>query len=181
MDECLPPGSPSASTLRMLLEKERERRTELEQEVARLHAGLDRQNAVIMQLMQREAQGQRDRTELRTLVAGLTEQNALLRQEVAQLRAENGRLRGEPPAVPTPAPPIKPATPEREKKPRPARPAEHNRGCRLRQRVTRWETHAVESCPQCGETLSGGWLARRIPVIDLPPLAPLEVTEHRIL
>ena len=182
MDECLPLGSLDAPTLRMLLEKERTYRAELEQEVARLQAALARQNAVILRLEQRDTERERELAELRTLVAGLTEQNGLLRQQVAILQQENARLRGTPLArPPDPAPEVKPATPRRQQKTRKKRAPEHNRGRHRMERATRWETHAAEQCPQCGEPLSGGWIVRRVQVIELPPVAPLEITEHRII
>jgi ribosomal protein S27AE len=182
MDECLPLGSLDAPTLRMLLEKERARRAELEQEVTRLQAALARQNQVILRLEHRDAERQRELGEMRTLMAGLTEQNALLRQQVAQLAQENARLQGMPLAPPPhPGPAIKPATPKREQQARKKRAAEHNRGRLKLERPNRWETHAAESCPRCGEQLAEGWIQRRIQVIDLPPVTPLEITEHRII
>jgi hypothetical protein len=182
MDECLPLGSLDAPTLRMLLEQERSRTGELEQEVARLRAALARQNTIITQLQQRDAQREREVRELRTLVAGLTEQNRLLRQQVALLQQENAQLRGEPLGTPPEPPPeVKPATPRREQRARKQRAAEHNRGRLKAERANRWKTHAAETCPGCGEPLAGGWITRRIQVIDLPTRAPLEITEHRIL
>jgi ribosomal protein S27AE len=182
MDECLPLGSLDAPTLRMLLEKERARRAALEQEVARLQAGLARQNELIVQLQRQEAARERELTELRTLVAGLTEQNALLRQQVATLTQENARLRGTPLApAPDPAPVVKPATRQREAKVRKKRAPHHNHGRRRMDRANRWVDHAAEHCPRCGEQLAGGWFVRHVQVIDLPPVAPLEVTEHRII
>src|SRR5579859_200321 len=87
MDERLPLGSPDAATLAMLLEKEREQRRASEQERARLRAGIARQNARIEQL-EREVGALRERLHLlETINAGLIEQNALLRQQVAALTA----------------------------------------------------------------------------------------------
>ena len=37
--------------------------------------------------------------------------------------------------------------------------------------------HVLESCPQCGTGLAGGWVQRTREVIDLP-LVPAQVTEH---
>jgi transposase len=37
--------------------------------------------------------------------------------------------------------------------------------------------HAVETCPDCGRTLKGGWEHRRRQVIDIPEM-PLRVSEH---
>jgi Fe-S cluster assembly scaffold protein SufB len=75
----------------MLLEKERARTAELEQEVARLQAALARQNEVIVRLEQRDAERERELQQLRLPVTGLTEQNALLRQQVALLTQENAQ------------------------------------------------------------------------------------------
>ncbi len=103
-------------------------------------------------------------------------------REGLKVAQENARLRGMPLApTPDPAPEIKPATPKREQTTRKKRAAHHNTGRRRMERATRWETHAAAQCPQCGEPLSGGWIVRRVQVIELPVVAPLEITEHRIL
>lgn len=166
----------------MLLEQERLRRAELEQDIVRLQAGLDRQNAVLLDLQRRDAARERKLDAMETLVTAVTEQNRLLRQQVAHLEQENARLRGVPLApAPAPVPEVKPAVPLRAPKGRKKRATEHNHGRLKLERATRWETHAAEQCPQCGERLAGGWIVRRVQVIDLAPVAPLEVTEHRIL
>lgn len=182
MDQRLPLGAPDAATLAMLLEKERERGDALEQEVARLRAGLARQNATILRLEQRDAVRQEELATQRLLVAGLTEQNTRLRQQVARLEQENAQLRGTPPGrAPEPEPASRPASQAREPRTRKQRGAEHNRGRSRMPHATRWETHAAAQCPQCGQALAGGWIVRRVQVIDLPPQAPLEITEHRII
>jgi transposase len=182
MDQRLPRGAPDAATLAMLLEKERERGETLEQEVARLRAGLARQNATILRLEQRDAVRQEELVTQRLLVAGLTEQNTRLRQQVARLEQENAQLRGTPPGrTPEPDPVPRPASQAREPRTRKQRGAEYNRGRQRMAHATHWETHAATQCPQCGEALTGGWIVRRVQVIDLPPQAPLEITEHRIL
>lgn len=182
MDHRLPLGAPDAATLAMLLEKERERGEALEQEVARLRAGLARQNATILRLEQRDAARQEELATQRLLVGGLTEQNTRLRQQVARLEQENASLRGVPLApAPDPVPEGKPATPQREQPPRRKRAAAHNHGRLKLERANRWMDHAAAQCPQCGEQLSDGWIQRRIQVIDLPVVAPLEITEHRIM
>src|SRR5438067_2163744 len=94
MDECLPLGWLDASTLRMLLEHERAKREELAQEVARLRAGLVRQNERIVALERENAAVRRTVALQQEMIAGLQEQNALLRAQVAQLQAENARLAG---------------------------------------------------------------------------------------
>jgi len=182
MDGCLPLGSLDASTLQTLLTQERTRRQELEQEVLRLRAGVARQNEVIIRLEQRDAERCRELAEHRTLIAGLTEQNTLLRQQVALLQQENAYLRGVPlGAAPAPLPAPTPATPTREKKIRRKRAPEHNAGRRSVEQANHWETHAADTCPRCGTALDGGWIVRRVQVIDLPPVAPLVITQHRML
>jgi hypothetical protein len=182
MDECLPLASLSAPALRIQLIQERSRRQELEREVVQLRAALVRQNAVIIRLQQRDAERERELQELRRLVAGLTEQNALLRRQVALLQQENAQLRGVPLApAPDPEPVCVPATPQREPKVRRKRDASHNAGRRRMERATSWVTHSAQTCPSCGEALTGGWTQRRVQVIELPPIAPVEVIEHRIL
>ncbi|MGI8828102.1 MAG: hypothetical protein ACR2JC_21220, partial [Chloroflexota bacterium] len=85
---------------------------------------------------------------LQTLVAGLTEQNTLLRQQVALLQTENARLRGGPRGASLdPEPEVKPATPTREPKTRKKRDPRHNAGRHRMEHATRWETHAEEQCP----------------------------------
>ena len=42
---------------------------------------------------------------------------------------------------------------------------------------TLWVEHALDSCPQCGAGLAGGWVQRTREVIDLPAV-PVRVTGH---
>lgn len=183
MDECLPFGSMDAPTVRLLLEKERAYRHELEQEMARLQAGLARQNERIVQLEAENAKLRRMVAEQHGLITGLQEQNALLRQQVALLEAENTRLRGTPrPAKPHPgAWPSERTKQEREDTPRKQRDERHNRGRHRMAQVDEREVHAAETCPRCGRHLVGGWVHRRVQVIELPPSQPAIVTEHVLL
>src|SRR6266508_2948059 len=41
--------------------------------------------------------------------------------------------------------------------------------------------HAPEYCPQCATPLHGGWVHRRVQVIDVPPPAKAVVTEHLLI
>lgn len=68
MDDSLPSESLSESTVRTLLARERAQRQDLEQEVARLQAGLARQNVVILQLQQRDAMREQEIAANRTLM-----------------------------------------------------------------------------------------------------------------
>ena len=182
MDDHLRPASVELATLRAQLAAERARREELEQEVARFAAAIARQNAIIEELHRQQRELREDYQRLVTLVKGLQEQNALLRQQAALLQQENARLRGMPLASPPPpAPEVKPAAPKREQKVRKKRAPEQNAGRRKLERPNHWVTHAPEQCPRCGERLTDGWIHRRTQVIDLPPVAPLLITEHRII
>jgi len=180
MDECLPLGSMDAPTSRMLLEKERAHRQGLEQEIARLRSGLARQNERIVQLEAENAELRRMVAEQQGLITGLQEQNALLRQQVALLEAETTRLRGTPrPPKPLPGTwPSERTKTEREETLRKKRDDRHNRGRHRMAQVDERMTHAVETCPRCGRHLSGGWVHRRLQVIELPPAQPAIVTEH---
>jgi len=179
MDERLPLGSLDAPALRMLLDRERRQREELAQEVARLRAGLARQNERILVL-------ERDNTALREvvvtqqqLIAWLQEQNALLREQVAQLQAENTHLAGtsrESKRAPGEWPNAR-TKQEGAGKTRTKREGQHNRG-RQRLPPDPEVRHAAERCPRCGRELSGGWEHRRVEVIELPPPVPVVVTDH---
>jgi transposase len=67
--------------------------------------------------------------------------------------------------------------PADQKQPRKKRAAQHNHG-RRREAPTRIVEHRMVSCPQCASRLGGISIARRRQVIEIPPPAPVEVTEH---
>jgi chromosome segregation ATPase len=172
MDERLPLGSLDASTLRTLLTQERAARDEIEQDVGRLQAAIDRQNQRIMQLEQQNAQLRAEIRELRTVLTGLDEQNTLLRQQVATLQAENARLRGGTPTAihqpdPWPSERTKQDTPPKRRR---KRDRKHNHGRQRSERVDERVDHALDACPICGTQLAGGWVHRTVQVIDLPHL-----------
>src|SRR5450759_1812029 len=80
-------------------------------------------------------------------IAGLQEHNALLRQQVALLEAENTRLRGTP-RLPKPLPgawPSERTKTEREETPRKKRDDRHNRGRHRMAQVDERMTHAAVS------------------------------------
>jgi transposase len=186
MDECLPLGSLDAATLRRLLTQERSRRSDLEHDVARLRAGLARQNERIVQVERESATREQELRETKLVVAALQEQNAVLRQQVAALQAENDRLRGRERVPKRPAPQWSnertrqdpTADEERTRKKRDQR---HNHGRQRMSRVDETVEHAAASCPRCGTALTGGWVHRRVQLIDLPAPAPARVTEHQIM
>jgi transposase len=183
MDERLPLGSDDAPTLRMLLAHERAARQELEQEVARLRAGLARQNERILQLERENAELRRIVAQQQQMISGLQEQNALLRQQVAALQAENERLRGEGrPLKHHPDPwPSERTKQEREAKPRRKRDRRHNHGRQRMAQADEEVVHALQTCPRCGKRLSGGWVHRRVQVIEIPAPAHAIVTEHLLM
>ncbi len=99
---------------------------------------------------------------------------AALRVEVARLQEENLRLRqgggGTPLAV-------KPSRPPREKKKR-----KHRRQAFVRRREPAQEIcyHALESCPDCGRKLTGGWEHRRRQVLEIE-LPRVRIIDHVVL
>lgn len=121
----------------------------------------------------------------------LEAENAILRQEVSELRAENAALKAriaeleqavatlqkaakQPPSF---AKANKPKG--KEKKPRKKRAAEQNKG-RRRERPTRIETHRLETCPDCGGTLTKHKASYSRQIIDIPEPQPVEVVEYQI-
>ena len=66
-----------------------------------------------------------------------------------------------------------------EKKPRKKREAQHNRA-RRSSLPTQIVEHHLAMCPQCHLRLGGISLARCREVIDLPPPAPVQITQHRL-
>ena len=89
------------------------------------------------------------------IIEQLQAENAALNQQIADLTARLTRV--EQKKAP---PPVKAAVPKREPKARHKRNPQHNRG-RKRQEPTRIETHACDSCPDCGRPLRAAvWPAR---------------------
>jgi transposase len=66
---------------------------------------------------------------------------------------------------------------DEQKKLRKKRAAQYNRA-RRREQPTRVVEHHLSTCGECGSHLGGVSIARRRQVIELPPPAPVEVTEH---
>ena len=66
------------------------------------------------------------------------------------------------------------------KQPRKKRASHQNRG-RRREPPTRFETHALERCPECNYLLTGTSIDYSRQVIDLPPPQPVEVVEHQVI
>lgn len=186
MNDDLAFESASTATLRMLLAQERAARQELAQELARLRAGLQRQNERIVHLEREKAVLQTDLLETRLLVAAQGDQNDLLRQQIVAVQQENEQLRG---IERTPKRPAQQWSHERTKREQPEgeertqkkRDRKHNHGRQRMSRVDQIVEHAASSCPRCGIALSGGWVHRRTQLIDLPVPVHATVTEHQVI
>ena len=108
------------------------------------------------------------------LLAFIAQQQAVITQLQRRLQVLEGKAKpGGSPRMPG----IKPKSgqgPARDKRPRKPRP---HGFARQRMAPTHRVEHVLESCPQCGTGLAGGWVQRTREVIDLP-LVPAQVTEH---
>ena len=101
---------------------------------------------------------------------------------IAQLQRRIETLEGKAkPGGPWGMPGVKPKSGQRssrekglEKGPRKPRP---HGFARQRMTPTHRVEHVLESCPECGTGLAGGWVQRTREVIDLP-VAPAQVAEH---
>ena len=186
------PDDPNAPALRRALTLERQKRQALEQEQVRLQGVIVRQNRRLAEWGEQQQAVRRQVQELLARVEALGAQNTALAGEVATLREENARLRaehggGEQQGASVRRPPAfvkaKSQQPAPPKRPRRKRAAVHDRGRRRLgpAQVTQTVEHAVETCPHCATALTGGWAKRRVQVIDLPPPAPIEVTEHVLM
>lgn len=108
------------------------------------------------------------------LQATIVQQQALIAQLEARMRAlETERDRNDPTKK---MPGLKPAATPRRRKAGPRTPREHGFS-RVRSEPTERVEHAVETCPHCATALSGGWVAWRKEVLEIPE-APVRVIEH---
>ena len=109
---------------------------------------------------------------LRAEVQALREELAAAQERIAELE----RVRKGPPSF------VKANRPRdaQERKPRRKRAAGQNRS-RKREKPTRVVQHALKCCPDCGYKFQGQSIARRRQVLDLPPPAAVEVTEHQVI
>ena len=81
------------------------------------------------------------------------------------------------PGGPPRMPGLKPKSGSRPPKPKQPRKQRRHGFARPRMTATHRVEHMVESCPDCGTHLSGGWTQRTREVIDLP-VVPVQVAEH---
>jgi transposase len=108
------------------------------------------------------------------LQATIVQQQALIGQLEARVRAlETERDRNDPTKK---MPGLKPAATPRRRKAGPRKPREQGFS-RVRGAPTERVEHAVETCPHCATRLSGGWVAWRKEVVEIPE-APVRVIEH---
>ncbi len=106
--------------------------------------------------------------------AVVAEQQALIGRLEARIRElEADRERNDPT---TKMPGLKPAATPRRRKAGPRKRREHGFS-RPRAVPTEQVVHAVAACPRCATALSGGWVAWRKEVLELPA-APVRVIEH---
>ncbi len=125
--------------------------------------------------MENEAETSQLKTRIAELEQKLAE--ALAQLETATKRiAELEKLKTPPPAW------LKPnkAKVVTEEKVRHKRDPKYNHGRKL-EIATHTKVHALDHCGECGYQLRGQSLSRVRQVIDLPPPAPVEITEHQIL
>ena len=107
----------------------------------------------------------------------MQERVAALEEENRQLRAKLSGGSGPSESKREPPPFVKPNRKERQKR---ARKKRERPAFRRREEPTRVVEHAVETCPECGRKLAGGWVARSRQVIEIPQ-TPMEIIEHRML
>ena len=105
----------------------------------------------------------------------IEEQQALivqLQRRVEDLERKAG------PGGPKGMPGNKPQSQQKSDQPKEPRKTRRQGFGRQRMTPTRWVDHALENCPDCGATLTGGWVQRTREVIDIPQ-TPVQVTQHR--
>jgi transposase len=120
--------------------------------------------------------------QLKEALEQLKEVTGLLRETQEQLQQAQSRI-AELEKQKTPPPPFVKANKQKplaeKKKPRKKREESHNRA-RKRSVPTQIVEHRIVECPGCHLHLGGISLARCREVIDVPAVAVVEVTEHRI-
>ena len=117
------------------------------------------------------AQQQAAILELQTTV---TTQQAIIAKLQQRIETLEGKAQ---PGGPRGMPGLKPKADRKPAQPRgPKRPRRHGFS-RQRMTPTRRVEHALDSCPECGSGLAGGWAQRTREVIDIPAVAA-QATEH---
>lgn len=108
--------------------------------------------------------------------ATIEQQQATIAQLQRRISALEARLSGRGAG---PLPGNKPSS-GNARPPKPARKRRPHGFARTRMPPTRTVQHAVETCPDCGTHLVGGWVQRTRQVIELP-VVPVEVVEHQFI
>ena len=108
------------------------------------------------------------------LQATVTTQQAIIAKLQQRIETLEGKAQ---PGGPRGMPGLKPKADRKPAQPRgPRRPRRHGFS-RQRMTPTRRVEHALDSCPECGAGLAGGWAQRTREVIDIPAVAA-QATEH---
>ena len=108
------------------------------------------------------------------LLAIIAQQQAVIGQLQRRIESLEGKAK---PGGPKGMPGLKPKSGGKPPQPKKPRQARRQGFARSRMTPTRRVEHALDSCPDCGTALAGGWVQRTREVIDLPRV-PAEVTEH---
>ena len=117
------------------------------------------------------------REELISIILELRERVEALEKENAELRTKLGMGGGSKPSTPEW---VKPNRAERRAAERAERKKRKQSFARKRDKATREVRHSVEKCPDCGRTLSGGWIASKRQTIEIPQ-TPIEITDHVLI
>ena len=116
-----------------------------------------------------------------TLVSIIVRQQGVIREQqsvVAQLQRRIESLEGKAkPGGPRGMPGLKPKAGRKPAQPKKPRKPRRQGFARTRMTPTQRVEHALDSCPECGTGLAGGWVQRTREVIELPQV-PVQVTEH---
>ena len=108
------------------------------------------------------------------LLAVIAQQQAVIAKLQQRIETLEGKAQ---PGGPGGMPGLKPKADRKPTQPRgPKRPRRHGFS-RQRMTSTRRVEHALDSCPECGSGLAGGWAQRTREVIDIPAVAA-QATEH---
>lgn len=126
------------------------------------------------------AHSDKSREELVAVVEQQSEMIALLLQQIAELKQEIARLKGQKPgAKPLPSEPpdwVKPNTPTTSE-PQPPRKRRADAFVRRREVATEELVSSCSHCPDCGRSLSGGTVQSHRQILELPEIA-VRVIDH---
>ena len=108
------------------------------------------------------------------LLAIIARQQAVIDQLQRRIETLEGKAK---PGGPRGMPGLKPKADRKPAQPREPRKPRRHGFSRQRMTPTRRVEHALDSCPECGAGLAGGWAQRTREVIDIPEV-PAQVTGH---